>query len=172
MELEKEVWPFNDESSGAQIQKDRFYGFCDSGGLWGTRSGYLTVEEAKASCLEDMEHGLNISTEPSMLGDAACCILTGRQFIDQLEVIALGGNPISDHGTWSKEYVFTFCSIHTLKDNYVVVVGKDWSSARTKMFDFYGSMWGFQCKKESFENQFFLTEVPFETENKYIEGGK
>jgi hypothetical protein len=101
-----ELWPWHDAQSGALIQAERWYGFSDSGGLWGSRSGYETLERAQACLTEDApdDDGSVFSTNPEDLGSVACCILTGRQYVDRLySLCETGGTwPLEDYGKWSE----------------------------------------------------------------------
>jgi hypothetical protein len=73
---------FFDETSGANIQRDRYYGFCDSGGLAGKFEGYATRQE----CIDHCTRGWfgDISGQPEELGAVAVCALSGEEFVNRL----------------------------------------------------------------------------------------
>lgn len=167
----EEVWPFNEATSGSPIHETRFYGFADSGSLYGSHEGYETSAIALVELMKVVPPFLDISTEPSLLGDSACCLLSGRQFIDQLKVLLTGDQPLSDHGTWSIPFFFTFCMDHTLSDSFAVINAKDHSAARAIMVAAHGTMWAFQYDESRFAGQpekYNLTEVPLGTKNQRI----
>jgi hypothetical protein len=77
---------FFDEASGATLRMDRYYGFGDAGGLAGSFEGYESVEAAKQAIAP--EHGYleeEIASEPELLGAVAICVLSGQQYVDQLQ---------------------------------------------------------------------------------------
>lgn len=78
---------FYDETSGATLKMDRYYGFGDAGGLAGSFDGYESANDcAKAIALEGTS--LNeMSLDPSKLGEVSVCILTGQQFVDRLATL-------------------------------------------------------------------------------------
>lgn len=97
-----EVWPWH-MVDGPVLHADRFYGFCDSGGLCGARVGYESQQRAE-EFIGDGFGMEDISTKPEDLGGVACCILTGRQYVDRLYALCLPGGSgweLSDYGRWS-----------------------------------------------------------------------
>jgi hypothetical protein len=97
-----EVWPFKMADSTALLHADRYYAFGDAGGLQGDYAGYDNV----ANCVESIEQergepfeGDDWSTKPEDLGGVMSCILTGRQYVDQL--YTLGGD-LGEYGCWSE----------------------------------------------------------------------
>ena len=95
---ELENWPFLDSDSGKEIHKDMYYGFYDSGGFIGP---YKVKIEFILDLLETFDiTKKDVSMLPEDLGGVLCCLLTGRQYIDQLYVIN-GGDDIFDHGSWT-----------------------------------------------------------------------
>lgn len=82
----KPVRQFFDEESGQTISLHRFYGFYDAGGLAGDSNGYLTREEAISAIRQEYDES-SIGTSPEQLGDAAVCVLSGEEFVAQLQRI-------------------------------------------------------------------------------------
>jgi hypothetical protein len=77
---------FFDESSGATLHMDRYYGFADGGGLAGSFDGYDSYLGAAIAI--KAEYGDDdTSTDPKDLGDVAICIITGQQYIDRLKKV-------------------------------------------------------------------------------------
>ncbi len=106
----KEVWPFIDADSSRPIQEIRYYGFCDSGGFIASPGGYASLEACAEACAKELlDEGpyeirrIDCTNDPSALGSVACCILTGRQFVDRLYELCSEGSEMSDFGTWSPE---------------------------------------------------------------------
>ncbi len=58
------------------------------------------------------------------------------------------------------DWCFTFCGYHTHHTGYVIIRGT-WTEARTKMFDEFGTHWGFQytSKEEAEVDRWGLKEV-------------
>lgn len=154
-----EVWPFHDDYSDMTIAEEQHYCFCKSD------------EEHELNVFTQVNQLLGcpiaeISTDPNQLNIAKCCILTGRQYIDQLKKL----NMLETSGVWSQEYVFTFMTNHLLSECFIRIFAKDYSQARSMMIQHYGTMWGFQYSVESFGDQqekYDLEEVPLGTVNRY-----
>lgn len=95
----KWVWPFRDEASGAAIWPDKYYAFCDSGGLAGRFEGYESAGLAFRHL--SLTHADTEQTyfAPHLLGSACLCVCTGRQFVHTL---VRRGLDLAEHGTWSE----------------------------------------------------------------------
>jgi hypothetical protein len=78
---------FFDESSGADLKPDRFYGFGDAGGIAGSFDGYATADEAVAAIAPD--YGTPARGREH-LGDAAIAVMSGREYV--AAVHDLGGD--------------------------------------------------------------------------------
>jgi hypothetical protein len=80
---------FADESSGATIKRERYYGFGDAGGLAGSFDGYDTREAA----LEDIakEHDGEFGTKPEHLGEYSVTVLSGEEYIGRLQTLDAEG---------------------------------------------------------------------------------
>lgn len=74
---------FFDEQSGAILHMDRYYGFCDAGGLAGSFDGHVSAELASAVISHEYE-GCTVSTDPKELGSEAIVVMTGQQFVNEL----------------------------------------------------------------------------------------
>lgn len=102
-----EMWPWLDRQSGVSICEDRYYGFCDSGGLWGDPTGYESAATAQRAVAADMNDA-SWSQRPQDLGEVAVCVLSGRQYVDRLYEICGPNGPfgvsdsLGDHGNWSQ----------------------------------------------------------------------
>lgn len=96
-----EVWPWLDRQSGAAIHEDRWYGFCDSGGLWGGTHGFATLDDALCAARKEMR-AAQCSSRPQDLGEIAVCVLSGREYVDRVyEVCAREGETLADYGNWT-----------------------------------------------------------------------
>lgn len=101
-------WPFTLYDCGTVIHGDRYYGFPDSGGVYGKVEGYTNYRDALTGIsfvaksfgieVEDMVD--YISSKPDELGSVGVCILTGIQFVDKLDEIEPNGSAI--YGTWAE----------------------------------------------------------------------
>lgn len=102
-----EMWPWLDRQSGVSICEDRYYGFCDSGGLWGDPTGYESAATAQRAVAADMNDA-SWSQRPQDLGEVAVCVLSGRQYVDRLYEICGPNGPfgvsdsLGDYGNWSQ----------------------------------------------------------------------
>ena len=74
---------FYDEQSGATLAMDRYYGFLDSGGLAGSFDGYDSRAEVVAAMAAEF-YVYDVGTKPEQLGDSGICVLTGREYVNQL----------------------------------------------------------------------------------------
>lgn len=80
------VVKFYDETSGLWLKGHRYYGFYDAGGLAGDSDGYPTRESAIEAIGQEHDKSA-IGTLPEQLGDAAVTVLSGNEFIAQLQKI-------------------------------------------------------------------------------------
>lgn len=99
------MWPFFDDASGAKIQKDKFYGFSDAGGLAGSFSGYDTRREAIADIMDKydihfIEADSYFGATPEDLGDNAVTVLSGEEYVNRLKFICGDLQPLSFYGYW------------------------------------------------------------------------
>ncbi len=101
-------WPFMLDEEGdnkpVPIYPALYYGFGDAGGFYGSKDGYVSLEDAIAAVCEqfddsDYDDGIGYSTKPEDLGGVTCCIITGAAFVNYLENVAQ--NDLSDFGHWS-----------------------------------------------------------------------
>jgi hypothetical protein len=106
-----EVWPFRYDNKTA-IYADRYYGFYDAGGVlyqgagmvgaggWATSEACVTALMGLRTSMEDDVAGY-CSTDSTELGVVACCVLTGRQYVDALYKVG-GGYSLEEWGGWSE----------------------------------------------------------------------
>lgn len=80
---------FWDETSGSDLQRERFYGFSDAGGLVGGDEGYETRESAIQACKAEGETEIGI--EPENLGDCAVSVLSADEYVKRLHVLVPEG---------------------------------------------------------------------------------
>lgn len=78
---------FFDEPSGATLSMDRYYGFCDAGGLAGSFDGYESVGHAIAAIGSENGGPMDISCSPDDLGSFQVCVLTGQQYVDRIKQV-------------------------------------------------------------------------------------
>lgn len=96
MSLANESWPFHDHISGLSIQEEMYYGFLEAGGC-ATHYPYFTAEACLEAMLKLGYDCRQLSTDPNQLGEATVCVLSGRQFIDQLKAL----DDLAVFGDWS-----------------------------------------------------------------------
>lgn len=99
------MWPFFDESSGAKIQRDKFYGFGDAGGIAGSFDGYDSRREAISAIMEDyevqfIEADSYFGVNPEDLGDNCVTVLTGEEYVNRLRFISGEDEPLYLFGYW------------------------------------------------------------------------
>lgn len=104
-----EVWPFCVADSAAKLMPELYYGFSDSGGLVCGGTGYSTEGGLKSYVGREQEVAANelghyFSSDPEELGGVACCVLTGRQYVDRLYYLCehdAHENSLEPYGKWS-----------------------------------------------------------------------
>lgn len=102
MKTPNEIWPFIDHSSNQKIKEDVFYGFSDAGGTASSEVEFKSSQEAVDYLTELYEfQAEDMSTDPNDLGNVACCVLSGRQFIDKLRLINTTEGEL-EFGEWSQ----------------------------------------------------------------------
>ncbi len=95
------MWPFLDESTGAKIYPDRFYGFGDSGSLAGSFGGYILRIKAIKEIQKEYED-CELGTQPTDLGSYAITVLSGEEYVNRLkEIVEDEGADLSCYGKWS-----------------------------------------------------------------------
>lgn len=104
--LPGERWPWIDGDTNILLQENLYYGFSDSGSI-ATAPGSEHGWKTEAECIEYLTGPMfeipaeDISTVPENLG-AAECVLTGRQFVEQLwRVSAKDEVQFFEYGNWS-----------------------------------------------------------------------
>lgn len=104
-----ECWPFKLADRAVYLVEHTWYGFSDGGGLLGSGNGYVTAEEAERIITSQEEwtpeeEEQSVSSDPEELGAVACCVLTGRQYVDRLYQLCgpVGsGWELSEYGSWA-----------------------------------------------------------------------
>lgn len=96
-------WPFLMHDGGLVVWPHLWYGFADSGGVYGSSSGYESAGLAmRAIWLLEPDVSAAINS-PHLLGSVACCVLRGDQFVRRLyDIVEDTGNVEHVYGVWSK----------------------------------------------------------------------
>lgn len=114
------MWPFKDESTGAKVYKDKFYGFGDSGFLAGSFAGYDSREEAVRKIqaeYPDCELGL----KPEDLGSYGVTVLSGDEYVNRLRVVSDPGGCLMDYGSWSTAPTKAYIRDSNWKGAYIIL---------------------------------------------------
>jgi hypothetical protein len=92
------MWPFM-YAGRVPLVADRWYGFSDSGGFYGSEAGYDSKGLAMRGIWLHVPDVAAAVNAPALLGSVACCVLTGKQFVDEL--YRRDPEMVSDLGHWS-----------------------------------------------------------------------